>query len=296
MACPHGRLSFRRYDQAELDWSLDAIGAGRLARAMASWTMNAAVLAGSGQGLEVWRADRAGEVAGLCLSGEAHLTILRFGRHASDPARRNLPEVLAHELREVGQHRSMLGPPELVRATCAAFGRPWQHQDRTDHRYLFMTLDHSAESVSPDPLVQLARDDDFGPVLDASISAATEAGTAMGEPTRYFSRHSAIAEALSERRCLVRFDGDEVIFKAEAVPVSADLCLIHGVWIAPSHRGRGISVGAAASVAEYGLRSARAVGLFVDAGNEPARRCYQRVGFCPAGSVLHATLPGGTAL
>lgn len=283
-------LAFRCYGRAELDWALEAIGAGTLARALACWTLDSAASAGSGQSLKVWRADEADQVAGLCVSCEAHVTILQLGRDERDPAGSYLPGVLARALREAGQYRAMLGPAELVRATCAALGPPWHDRGRTDDLYLFLTLDRPA-AVRPDPLVRPACEDDFGPLLDASIRAAAEAGAAMGEPTRYFAHYSAIAEAVSKRRYLVRFDGADIVFKAEAVPASADLWLVHNVWIAPSHRRRGISAGAVASAAEYARRSARSVGLFVEADNEPALRCYRRVGFDCAGRLLHATLP-----
>jgi GNAT superfamily N-acetyltransferase len=286
-------LAVRRYGLPELGRSLDAAGGGSVAAAMASWAVAAARLAGSRHAMEVWCACRAGVVQGICLSDGSHATIVQAGRRATDPAARQIAEVLAHGLHRAGRrYRSILGPPEAVVAACEALAHPWRGPDRVDRRYLFMTADGPPECARRDPLVRVARTEDLGPVLDASVKAVPDVLTAARGPLSLLSLYSVMADSVSRGRCFVRFDGDDIVFKAETVPVSPDLFLIQGVWIAPSHRGRGMSAGAVAAVAGLARQSATTAALFVDARNEPARRCYRRVGFTDTASVLHAKLAG----
>ena len=86
-------------------------------------------------------------------------------------------------------------------------------------------------------------------------------------------------------RAFARIEGGEVLFKAELGAVSARACQVQGVWVHPSHRGRGLGTAGTAAVVAEALRTvAPVVSLYVNDFNVPARRAYQRVGFENAGT------------
>ena len=86
-------------------------------------------------------------------------------------------------------------------------------------------------------------------------------------------------------RAFARIEGGQVLFKAELGAVSARACQVQGVWVHPSHRGRGLGTAGTAAVVAEALRTvAPVVSLYVNDFNVPARRAYQRVGFENAGT------------
>jgi predicted GNAT family acetyltransferase len=60
---------------------------------------------------------------------------------------------------------------------------------------------------------------------------------------------------------------------------------VQGVWVDPSLRGRGLSVGGTAAVVELArAQVAPVVSLYVNDFNTAARRAYERVGFRQVGT------------
>jgi predicted GNAT family acetyltransferase len=140
--------------------------------------------------------------------------------------------------------------------------------------------------MPPDPEVRLATVADLDLLVPACIAMFTaEVGVspvAGGMAAAYRSR---IAEIVREGRSFVRIDGDVVVFKAEVGAVSGDVCQVQGVWVDPSHRGRGYSeAGMAAVVVGARADIAPTVSLYVNDFNTPARKAYRAVGFQQQGS------------
>ena len=93
-----------------------------------------------------------------------------------------------------------------------------------------------------------------------------------------------VAELVRAGQSLAWFDGDRVLFKAEIGAVSRAACQVQGVWVAPSHRGRGIGTAGTAAVVEYARTAiAPVVSLYVNDFNAAARAAYRRVGFREVG-------------
>lgn len=64
-----------------------------------------------------------------------------------------------------------------------------------------------------------------------------------------------------------------------------------GLWVAPEHRGRGVTDRLVAAVADWAAAAGAArLGLWVVDGNERARRAYARLGFVSTG--MRQPLPG----
>ena len=75
------------------------------------------------------------------------------------------------------------------------------------------------------------------------------------------------------------------LFKAELGAVSAQVAQVQGVWVAPAHRGLGLSVAGMAAVVDRALGTvAPLVSLYVNDHNVRARAAYARVGFREVGT------------
>ena len=75
-----------------------------------------------------------------------------------------------------------------------------------------------------------------------------------------------------------------MLFKAEVGAATRSACQVQGVWVAPSLRGRGLSLAGTAAVVELARAEiAPTVSLYVNDFNVAARRCYARVGFTEVG-------------
>jgi predicted GNAT family acetyltransferase len=118
-------------------------------------------------------------------------------------------------------------------------------------------------------------------LLPASIAMFTEevgVSPAAGDGGALY--RSRVSELVQAGRSFARIEDGRVVFKAEVGAVTSAACQIQGVWVDPTLRGHGLSVGGMAAVVAECLRSvAPAVSLYVNDFNTPARRAYQRVGF-----------------
>jgi len=94
------------------------------------------------------------------------------------------------------------------------------------------------------------------------------------------SYRNRVSELISNRRSLVRIDGDQITFKAEVGCVGAQVAQLQGVWVNPELRGQGIGRHALASVVKYVLQDiAPTVSLYVNDFNRNAIAMYEKVGF-----------------
>ena len=91
---------------------------------------------------------------------------------------------------------------------------------------------------------------------------------------------ASVTELVRSGRAFARFERGRVVFKAEVGMVSPAACQVQGVWVAPGHRGRGLSAPGMAAVSVLARRDlAPAVTLYVNDYNTRARHAYATVGF-----------------
>lgn len=139
-------------------------------------------------------------------------------------------------------------------------------------------------AVPPAGVVRVGTLDELDAVLPASAAMfAEEVGFAphLGEHGSYRRK---VASLLQRGHTLVHTDADgQVIFKADFGVVTDQAVQVHGVWLRPSDRGKGLSAGYMADVVRHGLRLAPAVSLYVNDFNTRACALYRRVGFTEAG-------------
>ncbi|MGH3991381.1 MAG: GNAT family N-acetyltransferase, partial [Pseudonocardiaceae bacterium] len=139
--------------------------------------------------------------------------------------------------------------------------------------------------VPADPLVRPVRPDELDRYLPAAIAMFTEeVGVDPRLPDGGAGYRARVAELIAAGRAFARFEGAEVVFKAEIGALSAIAGQIQGVWVHPDRRGQGLASAGSAAVVERLQRMGRIASLYVNAHNLPARAAYQRVGFTQVGS------------
>ncbi|TNM47127.1 GNAT family N-acetyltransferase [Nocardioides albidus] len=175
---------------------------------------------------------------------------------------------------------TIVGPQDAVRAFWAQVGPEWgrPRDVRWDQRHLAIDTD---PLVTPDHAVRAGTPEDIATLYPACVAMYTEeVGVSPelgGGADLYRAR---VAQLVGRAWSFVRYDGDELVFKAEVACATADAAQIQGVWVPPHRRGEGLATtGMAAVVRQVRARIAPNVSLYVNDWNHAARAVYERVGF-----------------
>ena len=175
---------------------------------------------------------------------------------------------------------TVVGPQDAVRPFWERVAADWgQPRDvRWDQRHL--VIDH-APHVAPDSQVRCSVRSDLETLYPACVAMYTEevgvSPEVGGGRDLYRAR---VAQLISRSWSFVRYDGDELVFKAEVACATPDAAQIQGVWVPPHRRNQGIATaGMAAVVKQVRDRIAPVVSLYVNDWNAAARRSYESVGF-----------------
>lgn len=233
---------------------------------------------GSGHRLaaDFWAVERSGRFVSALHVGANIVPIA-----TDDGARR----VLAERLRRTGRRgSSLVGPAVEVLDLWQRLDGAWGPAREVRAHQPVLVIDGEPRATV-DPAVRPVRMDELDILVPACIAMFTEevgiSPVAGGAGAAYRAR---IADLVRAGRALARIEDGEVVFKAEIGAASARACQIQGVWVAPEHRGRGVSVPGMAAVVGIARREvAPIVSLYVNDFNHRARRCYDAVGFRSAG-------------
>lgn len=214
---------------------------------------------------------------GLCFSG-ANMIPLRGGRDA-------MRAFADRALRRRRVCSSLVGPSEQVLPLWHQLAPDWgpAREVRAEQPLLVLT---GAPRVRPDPLVRPVRPDELERYLPAAVAMFTEEvgidPRSDGGSAGYRAR---VAELIASGRAFARFEGGEVVFKAEIGAMSRTVGQIQGVWVHPDRRSTGIGTGGTAAVADRLVRGlGRTASLYVNDFNVAARIAYGKVGFREFGS------------
>ncbi len=239
-------------------------------------------------GLEPWRLGgelwgiergllRGGRLDGLCFAGPNLIPL----RGTSSEWR-----VFADRaLRRRRMCSSLVGPAEQVLGLWSELAGEWDSpREIRDHQPLLAMS--GQPRVSPDPLVRRVRPDELNRYLPAAVAMFTEeVGVDPGLEDGGAAYRARVAELIAAGRAFARFEGDEVVFKAEIGAMSNAVGQIQGVWVHPERRGEGLgATGTAAVVDTLVNRLDRTASLYVNAYNLPACAAYRRIGFREVGS------------
>ncbi|MFC9330503.1 GNAT family N-acetyltransferase [Kitasatospora sp. NPDC057015] len=240
-------------------------------------------------GLDPWRLggemwgwyDENGGLESLCYAG-ANLVLVNAGPEAV--------RAFAERARRQGRRcSSIVGPADSTAALWALLERSWGPAREVRAHQPLMAATAPAAGVTPDPLVRRVRKNEVEAVMPACVAMFTEeVGISPLAGDGGLLYQARVAELVSTGRSFARFDEDgQVVFKAEIGAVTKGACQIQGVWVAPEHRGRGLSVTGMAAVLDLALREvAPVVSLYVNDYNLRARAAYRRVGFREVGAFM----------
>ncbi|RZS34716.1 hypothetical protein EV193_10864 [Herbihabitans rhizosphaerae] len=231
-------------------------------------------------GGEMWGRDarpiRGGGLEALCFAGP-NLIPLRGGKSA-------MRSFADRALRRRRMCSSLVGPSDQVIGMWDELRMDWgpAREVRPDQPLMAAT---KTSRVKADQHVRQVRPDELDRYLPAAIAMFTEevgVDPCLGDGgTSYRAR---VAELIASGRAFARFEGGEVVFKAEIGALSGTVGQIQGVWVRPDRRGRGLGgAGTAAVVDRLVHGMGRTASLYVNAYNAAARSTYRRIGFTQVG-------------
>jgi predicted GNAT family acetyltransferase len=230
-------------------------------------------------GAPLWGLGAGGELDAVCLAGANLIPFARPG------AERAAAAAFGDRARRAGRRCStIVGPASAVTPLWRRLEPAWGPPRDVRPQQPLLAID-APPAVAPEPRVRAVRPAELETLLPAAIAMFTEevgiSPTRLDGGAGYRAR---LAELIRAGQSLAWIERGQVLFKAEVGAVSRSACQVQGVWVAPSHRGRGIGAAGTAAVVEY-ARSVLApvVSLYVNDYNTSARAAYRRVGFREVG-------------
>jgi predicted GNAT family acetyltransferase len=231
-------------------------------------------------GLDPWRLGGelwavGSRLDGLCFSG-ANLVPLRGDRAAI--------RAFADRARRHGRTcSSLVGRAELVLPLWDDLAPHWApaREVRADQPLMAIA---GPPAIAGDPCVRPVRLDELDRYLPAAVAMFTEeVGIDPRAGDGGVGYRTRVAELVSAGRAFARFEGDQVVFKAEIGALSSQVGQIQGVWVHPEYRGRGLGTAGTAAVVERLAAMGRVSSLYVNGFNHVAKAAYDRVGFTQVG-------------
>ncbi|WP_460444637.1 GNAT family N-acetyltransferase [Angustibacter aerolatus] len=226
-------------------------------------------------GGHLWGLFERGRLTSACWAGANLIPVQVRGDAALDA-------FASRARRSGGSYSSLFGEADAVLGMWRRLEQAgWWAREVRASQPLYATSSPS-RAVEPDPLVHRAGPDDLAVVLPASVAMFTEeVGYSPIGSDGGTSYRRRVAELLRQGRTFVRRDVDgSIVFKADLGAVGGGVAQVHGVWVAPRHRGTGLAAPAMAAVVAQTLqREAPVVSLYVNDFNERALATYRRVGF-----------------
>jgi uncharacterized protein len=231
-------------------------------------------------GGEMWGWFAGGKLESLCYAGANLVPIC-----ATPPAVRGFAE---RALRAGRRCSSIVGPAETTAELWSLLQPSWGPARDVRWNQPLMVTTEMPPDLRPDPLVRRIRKDEMNMIMPACVAMFTEeVGVSPLAGDGGLLYQARVAELVGAGRSFARVEDGRVVFKAEIGAATPHVCQIQGVWVAPEHRGRGLSETGLAAVLRYALREvAPIVSLYVNDFNHTARAAYRRVGFREVGAFM----------
>lgn len=231
-------------------------------------------------GGELWgcepRGFRGSRLDSLCFAG-SNLIPLQGNRAA-------LRAFADRALRRRRMCSSVVGPAEQVLGLWEELELDWGPAREVRAEQPLMSMDRPA-AITADPLVRAVHPAELDRYLPAAIAMfIEEVGVDPRTGDGGASYRARVAELIAGGRAFARFEGGEVVFKAEIGALSNTVGQIQGVWVHPDRRGQGLGSSGTAAVANRlvcGL--GRTASLYVNGYNVVAQAAYKRIGFATTG-------------
>jgi predicted GNAT family acetyltransferase len=270
----------RVLEPGDLEAALEVLNRDPVANAFVASRVNVAGLDPWRLGGEMWGWYAGGRLTSLCYAG-ANLVPICAGPEAI--------RAFAERARRTGRRcSSIVGPAESTAELWSLLERSWGPAREVRARQPLMVTRALPAEVAPDPLVRRVRRDEIDVIMPACVAMFTEeVGVSPLAGDGGLLYQARVAELVTTGRSFARIENGRVVFKAEIGAVTRHACQIQGVWVAPEHRGRGLSETGMSAVLHYALRDVSPVAsLYVNDYNAPARAAYRRVGFTEVGAFM----------
>ena len=270
----------RVLEPGDLEAALEVLGRDPVANAFVASRVNVAGLDPWRLGGEMWGWYAGGRLTSLCYAG-ANLVLICA-----------VPEAIrafAERARRTGRRcSSIVGPAGPTAELWSLLEPSWGPAREVRTRQPLMVTRSLPADIAPDPHVRRVRRDEIDVIMPACVSMFTEeVGVSPLAGDGGLLYQARVAELVTTGRSFARIEDGRVVFKAEIGAVTRHACQIQGVWVAPEHRGRGLSETGMSAVLHYALRDvAPVVSLYVNDYNAPARAAYRRVGFQEVGAFM----------
>ncbi|MEU7132680.1 GNAT family N-acetyltransferase [Streptomyces sp. NPDC046261] len=267
-------------EPGELDAALAVLDRDPVANAFVAARVQVAGLDPWRLGGEMWGWYAGGRLESLCYAG-ANLVPICAGPDAV--------RAFADRARRSGRRcSSIVGPAEATTELWSLLEPHWgPAREVRAHQPLMVTRSMPA-GIEPDPFVRRVRKDEMDVIMPACVAMFTEeVGVSPLAGDGGLLYQARVAELVGSGRSFARVEDGRVVFKAEIGAATDRACQIQGVWVAPEHRGRGLSVTGMAAVLRHALREVSpVVSLYVNDYNTAARATYRRVGFEEVGAFM----------
>ncbi|MFI9205887.1 GNAT family N-acetyltransferase [Streptomyces sp. NPDC053048] len=270
----------RVLEPGDLDAALAVLDRDPVANAFVAARVQVAGLDPWRLGGEMWGWYAGGRLESLCYAG-ANLVPICAGPEAV--------RAFADRARRSGRRcSSIVGPAGPTAELWSLLEPHWgPAREVRAHQPLMVTRSLPA-GIEPDPLVRRVRKDEMDVIMPACVAMFTEeVGVSPLAGDGGLLYQARVAELVGSGRSFARIEDGRVVFKAEIGAATDRACQIQGVWVAPEHRGRGLSVTGMAAVLRHALSEVSPlVSLYVNDYNTAARATYRRVGFEETGAFM----------
>jgi hypothetical protein len=230
-------------------------------------------------GAPLWGLGDGSDLDAVCLAGA---NLIPFARPGAESV---AATAFADRGRRAGRRCStIVGPAAAVAPLWERLEAAWGPPRDVRPRQPLLAVD-GPPAIPAEPRVRPVRPAEIDTLLPAAVAMFTEeVGVSPLRVDGGAGYRARLAELIGAGRSLAWIERGEVLFKAEIGAVSRSACQIQGVWVAPTHRGRGIGAAGTAAVVEYARTTvAPVVSLYVNDYNASARAAYARVGFREVG-------------
>ena len=270
----------RVLEPADLGAALAVLESAPVENAFVAARVQAAGLDPWRLGGEMWGWYADGRLRSLCYSG-ANLVPM-----CATP---DAVRAFADRARRTGRRcSSIVGPAEPTAQLWRLLEPGWGPARDIRARQPLMVAEEPSADVEPDPFVRRVGRNEMDVIMPACVSMFTEeVGISPMAGDGGLLYQARVAELVGSGRSFARIEDGKVVFKAEIGAATSRACQIQGVWVAPEHRGKGLSETGMAAVLRYALADvAPVVSLYVNDYNTPARAAYRRVGFREVGAFM----------
>ncbi|HKP36811.1 MAG TPA: GNAT family N-acetyltransferase [Pyrinomonadaceae bacterium] len=150
-------------------------------------------------------------------------------------------------------------------------------------RGLLLEMTSPAEQLQPVLDLRRADNNDLASVMSVHAELAlTESGVnpLNVDPEGFRLR---CLRRIAQRRVWVWIRNGGVVFKADVISDTPDVCYIEGVYVNPNERGKGYGSRCVSQMSRELLRRTRAVCVLVNEVQRRAQRFFQKAAFIPCG-------------